>query len=516
MIAEQLRRDRGVGADSKEAIVATGGEGGDELPQPSGEWRWAAHDALRELRQSIGSVWLEREEVHDLRDRGTGRTHPINARGVRALGMPVLDFGKKHWMHVVCTLEGVTLLWRRVPTAPELTGEGCRLRAVRPSWPSVPINPHPMLRPHFIILGGFLGSGKTTAIQRLGEHLTSQGIRVGMITNDQGNDLVDTQLLRNCGFATQEVAGGCFCCRFDRLMDAARFLKSDVGPEVLVAEAVGSCTDLSATVTYPMRRLFGDSYTVAPLSVMVDPIRARRVMGLDAGEGFAGDVEYIYRKQLEEADLIVMNKVDLLSDARINELGTTLSEAFPRAEVMAVSSRDGLQLGAWFDRILYSAQRPRASIDVDYDVYATGEARLGWVNASLVALGAASFDGPALLLALARELQRQLVAAGAVIAHLKMTLAAGQGDASNVASIQLVGNDVEPTPGRSLDGPMTEGWVVVNLRAQASYRFLESALRLAAEKVGGPASAVSLSIALVQAFSPSRPTPTHRETITPG
>jgi Ni2+-binding GTPase involved in maturation of urease and hydrogenase len=368
--------------------------------------------------------------------------------------------------------------------------------------------------PHFIVLGGFLGSGKTTAIRRLGEYLTNQGIRVGLITNDQGNDLVDTQLLRSCGFATQEVAGGCFCCRFDQLMDAARFLTSDVGPEVLVAEAVGSCTDLSATVTYPLRRLFGDSFTVAPLSVMVDPIRARRVMGLDEGEGFSADVEYIYRKQLEEADVIVMNKVDLLPDDSINELGTVLSEAFPRADVMAVSSRDGLQLAEWFHRVLYSVQAPRATVDVDYDIYATGEARLGWVNASLAALGAVPFDGSALLLALARELQAQLGSAG--VAHLKMTLAPRDGDASNVASIHVVRNDMEPTQGMQLTGPVTAGRVVVNLRAEAPPNVLERALRVAAERVGGPASAVALTIEIVQAFSPSRPTPTHRDTEVPG
>src|SRR5438477_8384583 len=73
----------------------------------------------------------------------------------------------------------------------------------------------------YIMIGGFLGSGKTTAVARLGQRLTDQGRRVGLITNDQGSELVDTAMLRSRGFATEEIPGGCFCLRFNSLMDAA-------------------------------------------------------------------------------------------------------------------------------------------------------------------------------------------------------------------------------------------------------------------------------------------------------
>ena len=82
---------------------------------------------------------------------------------------------------------------------------------------------------------------------------------------------------------------------------------------MFLAEPVGSCTDLRATVQYPLRRIYGDNYRVAPLSVLVDPIRAARMLGLESGQGFSPKVHYIYDKQLEEADVIVINKTDLLS-----------------------------------------------------------------------------------------------------------------------------------------------------------------------------------------------------------
>src|SRR5262245_49572270 len=164
----------------------------------------------------------------------------------------------------------------------------------------------------YVMVGGFLGAGKTTALLRLAEHFTSRGQRVGLITNDQSQGLVDTSMVNAKGYPVEEITGGCFCCRFNSLTDAADKLTRDSRPDVFLAEPVGSCTDLRATVQYPLRRLYGRDYRVAPLSVLVDPKRAARVLGLEAGRNFSPKVQYVYEKQLEEADLIVINKADTL------------------------------------------------------------------------------------------------------------------------------------------------------------------------------------------------------------
>src|SRR2546427_12634700 len=114
------------------------------------------------------------------------------------------------------------------------------------------------------MIGGFLGAGKTTAVARLAQHLTDQGLKVGLITNDQGSELVDTAMLRARGFATEEISGGCFCCRFNSLVEAAERLTAATRPEVLIAEPVGSCTDLVATVTYPLRRIYAANFVITP------------------------------------------------------------------------------------------------------------------------------------------------------------------------------------------------------------------------------------------------------------
>jgi G3E family GTPase len=76
-------------------------------------------------------------------------------------------------------------------------------------------------RARYVMIGGFLGAGKTTAVDRLARMLADRGLVVGLITNDQSTGLVDTALLRSHGFEVEEIAGGCFCCRFDSLQEAA-------------------------------------------------------------------------------------------------------------------------------------------------------------------------------------------------------------------------------------------------------------------------------------------------------
>ncbi len=368
-----------------------------------------------------------------------------------------------------------------------------------------------MTQARYIMLGGFLGAGKTTAVAKLAERLTAQGLRIGLITNDQGKELVDTAMLRSRGFATEEIPGGCFCCRFNSLVDAANKLKADTRPEVFIAEPVGSCTDLVATVTYPLRRMYGDQFLIAPLSVLVDPIRAQRVLGLTTGGQFSEKVLYIYRKQLEEADLIVINKRELLDTPQLDRLRLRLSEEFPRAKVLAVSARTGAGLDDWFSQITATEQVARVAMDVDYEVYAEGEALLGWLNATVTLSNQKSFDGNQVIRDLADTLRRLLVEAGAEVAHLKMTLEPEDAGLGDLAVINLVRNDFVPELSQELSDWLDAGKLIINCRAEGSPDVLNAALNTALNEVGKQHSQLFLRLEHLEHFRPGKPQPTHRD-----
>ncbi len=366
-----------------------------------------------------------------------------------------------------------------------------------------------MKQARYIMVGGFLGAGKTTAILKMARLLRSRGQSVGLITNDQSFGLVDTAMLASHGFPVQEITGGCFCCKFNSLVEASRRLSAEAAPDTFIAEPVGSCTDLKATVDYPLRRLYGGNYRIAPLSVLVDPLRAARILGLERGSTFSARVLYVYQKQLEEAEIIVVNKSDLVPPDRLARLTEALASRFAQARVWTMSARTGEGLEAWVDQIASMEPRTDGAMEVDYRAYAEGEALLGWLNATLrvAAPPGSTLDGNALLISLAKLLQSRLRMEGGQIAHLKMVLSPG-GLANDIAVANLVRSDGEPELSHRLVESIAAGELIVNLRAEADPEALRSAALGALELMR--ADNVVADVEHMEHFRPAEPRPTHR------
>ena len=365
-----------------------------------------------------------------------------------------------------------------------------------------------MSKARYIMIGGFLGAGKTTAVLQLARRLHRRRLQVGLITNDQSHGLVDTTLLGASGFPVEEITGGCFCCRFDSLVSASERLSREKRPDVFLAEPVGSCTDLKATVDYPLRRMYGEDYWIAPLSVMVDPIRALRILELEPGKSFSRKVVYVYRKQLEEADIIVVNKIDLVSPKRLDTLRQGLERCFSPSRLVMVSARQGDGLEDWFDEITEPRSYNHGDMEIDYDTYAEGEALLGWLNCSARLTAASPFDGNTFLLDAVRAIQSRIRSCSREIAHLKMTLTP-EGHGRDIGVANLTASDVSPELSHSLQETLEEGHLIVNLRAEADPESLRAVVQQTFETIGEDGK-LTLEVEHLESFRPGRPMPTHR------
>ena len=363
----------------------------------------------------------------------------------------------------------------------------------------------------FVLVGGFLGAGKTTLVGELARRYSAQGKRVGIITNDQTDNLVDTQNLRSQGFDVGEVSGACFCCSFDDLVATAEGLSADQIPDVVLAEPVGSCTDLVATVILPLQQLLGERFELAPFGVLLKPSHGKRILADRSGSGksgFSPQAEYIFRKQLEEADYLMIGRLDQLSDDEVSELRDRLQAIAEDVPVIAVSPKSGQGVDSVMARIDSQSSLNRRLLDIDYDTYADGEAELGWVNltASLTA-GDRLVDLDGFTQKLVGTIAKKVIEGGeGQIAHLKVSALGGETQSvANVVSNDS-GVDVGLAAGREVAGSVQ---VIVNARVAMDPDKLEQSCRQALAYLGDELK-LKVSSVTAHALRPGRPVPTHR------
>lgn len=362
-----------------------------------------------------------------------------------------------------------------------------------------------------MLIGGFLGAGKTTLLARLSEALITQGHRIGLVTNDQAANLVDTGLLSAAGLPVSEVAGGCFCCRFDALLESLDALQKNNLPDTILAEPVGSCTDLSATILQPIKKFYADRFSLSPLAVVVDPIRLWHIFRGDFDRPFPESIFYIFEKQIEESDLIILNKCDILPVAELDHLEERLKSRFPGKKVFRVSALTGQGIDALLGELLSGNPSGQRTLDIDYDLYAQGEAELGWLNSSLqIDSLTGPLDWQSLLSVFMNQFQSHCVQAGAQIAHAKAQLTShGFGLQAN-----LVSNDSELSM-RVFSGkptPQNHCAIIFNARVHIA----PETLRTIFEKSMGQTfdGKALFEIKALDSFRPSRPVPIHRLTRT--
>jgi hypothetical protein len=343
--------------------------------------------------------------------------------------------------------------------------------------------------PLLILVGGFLGAGKTTLLIAAAERLQAASRRVAVILNDQGDELVDTRAVRHAGLAAGEVAGGCFCCRLSEFLACSERLLAEHKPDVILAEPVGSCTDLAATIFRPIRRFYGDRFRLAPLTVLVEPARAAELLAPGADANLA----YLFQKQIAEADIVCFSKAD----------GGVPVPALDGVIPRRLSARTGEGVAEWLDEVLndgtLAGVRP---LELDYARYAEAEAALGWLNyradvGLARALTPAALVGPFL-----RDLDGELTHAGVRIAHLKV-FAEGAGGALKAG---ICRNGEQPAVEGALDAaPSLKHRLVVNLRAAGAPETLSESVRSAARRLPG-----RVRVRHHESFRPAPPKPERR------
>jgi len=233
----------------------------------------------------------------------------------------------------------------------------------------------------FVVLGGYLGAGKTTLAAALGKELRSKhGKSVAIITNDQGNVLVDTEYMKDAGFDVKDVLGGCFCANFGEFVKNARTLVSMGRPDVIIAEPIGTSTAILGSVVAPLRSMYPDEFQVAPFFVVVDGTRAAETLRKPEGFGLGGG-KLIPSHQVREAEYVLISKVDCLSEGEVSSASELIKKEVSDAEMIPCSAFSRKNLDRIVEIVLSDQVSTKEPKEVDQRMFAVEKASMGWFNA---------------------------------------------------------------------------------------------------------------------------------------
>lgn len=352
------------------------------------------------------------------------------------------------------------------------------------------------------LVGGFLGSGKTTAIRHAALSFLIGGVKVGVITNDQGEDLVDTAFIRNSRIATKEVLNGCFCCNYNQLAKDIDFLRKTENAEIIFAESVGSCTDLVATIAKPFGK-FSPEITVV-ISVFADATLLYALMSGNAS--FLNEnVQYIYKKQLEEADILVINKIDLMTVTELEKVKQQIQNDYREKILLYQNSLEEKSIRDWMLALEhFELDRKRVSLSLDYDLYAKGEAVLAWVD-QRISIQTRNNSAQSVAVRLIHTIYDAIRKKQYPIAHLKFLV--DDGIKQNKISFTVL--DDFPKQILLTDNRVNRISILLNARIQVEYSKLEQLVSNAIDHTEKQTGS-KIAIEAKAAFQPGYPRPTHR------
>lgn len=330
----------------------------------------------------------------------------------------------------------------------------------------------------FAVFSGFLGSGKTTTMMALTNYYSDVYAKAAMISNDLGHgvNLADNKFAQLSGCIASEMTDECICYQNENLADRLDSYYKD-GFEFVVSDIPGFGVGALEHVYHGLNEKYEGKYELAPFTVLVEP---RTVEFLKNGTN--KELTYLYNTQLVEADLIVLNKIDLLFKDEIENYISWLSEKYPNAKVIGICAADGTGI----DVLAKELREGKASMrrpDIGYggkDFMAAMSNICEYYNQYIAIVCCNTFDGNAYLSDIAARVQEKIEGTKYDIPHLKLLAWTNEGD---YGKVDMVGTGREIEINHEFENPCEQIAVILNLSGVCDKEVLESAVNEVIEEV---------------------------------
>ncbi len=332
-------------------------------------------------------------------------------------------------------------------------------------------------RTRLVVLGGYLGAGKTTLAVNLAKSLKSdRGKSTSIIMNDQGDVLVDTEYSKDSGFDTRDIMGGCFCTNFDKFVSSARTLVSTGKPDVIIAEPIGTSTNIMSSVVAPMRSLHPDEFSVAPFTVVVDCVRALDILSQNKQRD-VNTVDIIPTHQIREAEIIILTKADLVDAGTVGKIKDAVWGILPGIDIIETSSVDLRNVDKIMDMILSDRTSTRAPTGEKNQGFAFEKAKLGWYSGTYELIPKGDVD----MYSLESDMMKGIAAdyGAESIVHVKVIIESKEA----AAKMSLVQGTMQVDGIYGSRYIKTPGKLVLNARVVSPPKMLEDTMRKLVESM---------------------------------
>ena len=183
-------------------------------------------------------------------------------------------------------------------------------------------------KPDVLILSGFLGSGKTTLLMQLVAHARAQygdNYLIAIIENEIGSASVDSSIIQDAGYSVTEMLAGCVCCTLaGELIPALRKLEAELEPNLVILEATG------VALPTPMRDTL--------VKYGGYPVRIVTLVDASRWERIRIPLHRLLEGQVGPADVICLNKIDLVSDEQVDVAEQEVREMNATPPIIRISA----------------------------------------------------------------------------------------------------------------------------------------------------------------------------------
>ena len=241
-----------------------------------------------------------------------------------------------------------------------------------------------------------------------------------------------------------EIGNDCICYQMDNTIDQIRRLRDKEGATFVMSDIPGCGVGALDHVYHTLHDNNADEFTLSPFMVMVDPERLRMIMPEHADINLPEELVYLLKLQLEEADLIVLNKIDLLDEPTIERYMGFLHEACPDIPAMKISAKDKTGIPELAEYLTTHETALKNFSVRNNQEFADAEAKLTWYNRRLYlkTKDGSKIDCNAVVDDLIEGIRMGLIERKRNVPHLKTFATSGNGD-FNKASLIGVDYDTE-------------------------------------------------------------------------